>query len=207
MKKLLLLLGLTLFLTGCQTLPTQPSYLVDGKPIGNHYMTWPAREKQLYGLTAWTASGSLAARNQIKGGWSASFHWEQEQPRTYELALFGPLGMNPIQIQGTPTQVTLKTSKQTLTAENPEVLMQHALGWQLPVSNLTYWLRGLPVPRVPEGHAVDMNNHIVHLKQEGWNVQYLRYVSIHGVDLPDRILLINPPWIAHIVIQHWQLNS
>lgn len=203
MKKLLLL-ALTLLLTGCQTF-TPSGYMADGKPLGNHYMPWPQRQKQLRALTNWTAGGSIAARNQIKGGWNASFNWQQQRDN-YDIALFGPLGTNHVQVTGAPNQITLKTSQRTYTANSPEALLQQQLGWQLPVSKLAYWLRGLPAPGSRERHAVDMNNHIVHLNQDGWNVYILRYVSVNGVDIPDRILLTNPPWVAHITIHQWQFN-
>lgn len=203
MKKLLLL-AVMLLLTGCQSFTTN-EYMADGKPLGNHYLPWPQRQKQLQALTAWTTNGSIAAHNQIRGGWNASFNWQQ-QAHSYNVALFGPLGMNHVQINGTPGQVTLITSKQTLTASNPEALLQQETGWQLPVSNLPYWLRGLPAPYSRDKHAVDMNNHIVHLNQDGWNVYYLRYISVNGVDIPDRILLTNPPWVVHIVMHQWRFG-
>ncbi len=205
MKKLLLL-ALMLLLTGCQTLSTR-GYMADGKPLGNHYLPWRQRLKQLNSLSAWNASGSIAARNQIKGGWSASFNWQQQNRTNYILALFGPLGTNHIEIDGKPNNITLKTSRQTYIANNPETLLQQQVGWRLPVSNLPYWLRGLPAPYSHATHySHDMNNHMVYLAQDGWEVRYLRYVSVNGIDVPDRILLTNPPWVAHIVIHQWQLN-
>jgi len=203
MKKLLLL-AMILLLTGCQTF-TGNEYMADGNPLGNHYLPWPERQRQLYNLNNWSANGSISARNQIKGGWNASFNWQQ-QARNYRLALFGPLGMGHIQINGTPYQVTLQTPRQTFTARSPEALLQQQLGWRLPASDLAYWLRGLPAPHSHERHAVDMNNHIVHLTQDGWNIIYLRYISVNGIDIPDRILMTNPPWVAHIVVQQWRLN-
>lgn len=203
MKKLLLL-ALALLLTGCQTFSSN-GYMADGKPLGNHYLPWPQRQKQLRTLSTWTASGSISARNQIKGGWNASFNWQQHA-NDYDLSLFGPLGTNHVDISGTPNHVILKTSRQTFTAISPETLLQQQLGWQLPVSKLAYWLRGLPAPGSRERHSVDMNNHIVHMDQDGWNIYILRYISVNGVDIPDRVLLSNPTWVAHIIIHQWQFN-
>jgi len=203
MKKLLLL-ALMVLLSGCSTFSSN-NYMADGKPLGNHYLTWPQRQQQLQSLSKWAVAGSLAVRHQVKGGWNASFNWQQIG-QNYDLSLFGPLGMNHVQITGSPSLVTLKTNQQTLTANSPEALLQQQLGWQLPVSDLRYWLRGLPAPYSKSRRSLDLNNHMVHLVQDGWNVIYLRYISVNGVDVPDRILMNNPQWNAHLVVRQWDLN-
>jgi len=180
------------------------SILEHGAPIGNHNLPWPERQAQLTALNQWNAQGSIGAHS-VEKGWNASFNWQQ-QPNDYTIQIFGPLGINRIQLAGNSQQVTLQTASQTYNATSPELLIQQQLGWKLPVSNLYYWLRGLPAPNSRFTRSFDMNHHIVHLQQDGWDLKYLRYLSIKGIDLPDRILLSNSRWQIRIVVTDWQLQ-
>jgi outer membrane lipoprotein LolB len=205
MKRLLLLL-IPVFLTACTTFNTEtPSSVVDGnKPLGTHSMPWPKRQAQLMALQNWSAQGNAAAHTDTKG-WNASYHWQQND-NNYSLVMFGPLGMDRIQISGTPGQSTLTTSAQkTFTANSPETLLLEQTGWSLPVSDLYYWLRGLPDPHGRFKRSFDLNNHIVHLYQNGWEIRYLRYISVNNIDLPHRIVLSNDQWQVRLVITQWQL--
>lgn len=199
----LLALAFVLILTGCASINPQSMH-DNGAPVGNHHMPWPQRQAQLTALKQWSAEGSIGAHS-AKNGLNASFSWQQ-QADNYTIQLFGPLGINRTQLAGNKQQVTLQTSKETFTASNPELLLRQRTGWRLPVSNLYYWLRGLPAPNARYTKSFDANNHLAQLNQAGWNVQYLSYSSVNNVDLPDRILLTNPQWRVRLVIRNWQLQ-
>lgn len=203
MKKIILL-GLALFLTGCSSMQSnpQPTFHEFGEPLGNHYLSWNNRQAQLSAIQNWNAQGNLAINTDQKGV-NASFNWQQ-QNANYTIALFGPLGSNRVTLTGGPTQVTLQTPNQTFTAADPESLMQQQLGWSIPVSNLYYWLRGIPAPGVKVVHeSLDMNKHLSQLSQQGWHIIYLRYLSVNGVDLPNRLLLSNSRVQLRVVITKW----
>jgi outer membrane lipoprotein LolB len=211
MKKLSLLL-LLLFplvsLIGCSTTTSQESssFTENGRPLGTHYLTRPQRQAQLLAINSWTAQGNLAVHTDQKG-WNASFNWQQ-QGGDYTLALFGPLGSNRVQLSGNPQQVVLQTGSQTYSAATPEELVQQRLGWEIPVTNLYYWLRGAAAPNVRAARkSYDTNNHLVQLDQQGWHIVYLRYLSVNGVDLPSRILLSNARMQANIIITGWNINQ
>lgn len=204
MKKLLLPF-LIILLSGCSTLnqSSQNSFNDFGNPLGNHYLTRSQRYSQLSTMNSWTARGSIAIHSQQKG-WNASFNWQQ-QPHGYNISLFGPLGMNRVLLSGNAQQVTLQTANRTVSAYTPEQLLQRELGWSIPVSDLVYWLRGVPGPDSRSRQSYDMNNHLAHLTQEGWSIIYLRYISVNGVDLPNRLLLNNGPLQIRIVISQWDV--
>lgn len=201
MKKLLLL-PLFFTLTACSTLPSTFSSTA-GTYSGAHYLSWKQRQAQVAALQNWTAQGSIAAQNNRKG-WNASYSWEQEG-EAYTLQLFGPLGMNHVQLSGNSKQVILKTAQHIYSAASPEALLQQQAGWTLPVSNLLYWLRGSPAPHAPFKRSLNPSNHMVQLYQAGWRILYLQYDSVHGIDLPTQMLLSNPQWHIRIVVNHWQV--
>ncbi len=198
------LLVFTLFLAGCSTFAPNSTPLVDGSPLGLHHLSRPQRQQQLRNLQNWSSQGSIALRNSKKG-WNASFAWRQSQQNSV-LDLFGPLGTNHIQLTSAPGHATLKTTQQTYSAANAETLLEQHIGWQLPVNDLQYWLRGLPAPGTRTRQSYDMNNHLAQLTQQGWHLIYLRYISVNNVDLPDRILITSPEWTAHIIIHRWQFE-
>jgi outer membrane lipoprotein LolB len=206
MRYLLLTTLLLLALTGCtSTLMPQNTIVEGGITLGNHYLTKPERQAQLNAIRNWTAGGSIAAHNDTQG-LNAYYHWQQKGDH-YELVMFGPLGVGHTQLSGEPGRVTLTTpSQQTYTAANAETLLLERTGWHLPVSDLYYWLRGLPLPHARFRGYFDPNNHLVNMYQDGWRLMYLRYVSVNGIDLPGRILLTNRDWRVQIVITQWQLN-
>lgn len=208
--KRLFTLAMFLLLTGCSSFlapptpnPEETTSVQPGTQLGNHYMAWPARQAQLNTVTSWTAQGSVAARTDKKG-WNAYYHWQQ-QGNIYDLSLFGPLGVNRVQLDGRPGLATLtNAAQQKFTAPSAEILLQQRLGWALPVSNLYYWLRGLPAPHTRFRRSFDMNNHLVNLYQNGWRIIYLRYVAINGIDVPDRLLLTSGPWQVRLAVTKWQ---
>lgn len=196
-----------ILLSGCASMSSQQqtyTFQENGRPLGTHYLTWTARQQQLSAIPNWNIQGGIAIHND-QHGWNASFNWQQ-QAKNYTLVMFGPLGANRIQLSGTATSVTLQTPNQTLTAATPEELVSREIGYPLPVSSLYYWIRGLPSPYSPILHrSMDMNNHLANLTQQGWSIIYLRYLSVNGKDLPDRMLLNNGNLQIRIVITGWQV--
>jgi outer membrane lipoprotein LolB len=150
----------------------------------------------------WASQGAIGFVSQQQG-WSASFYWEQWRNH-YRLQLYGPLGVGQILLRGSPQRVSLITSDQrTFTATKPEQLLLEQTGWKLPVSNLVYWIRGLPSPRFPFKRFFD-SEHRLHLSQQGWDIRYEEFVSISQQSLPAKITLTYPGLRIRIIIRQWQ---
>jgi outer membrane lipoprotein LolB len=199
MRKFIVII-LAIFLSGCASLiqraaPPPPPRA----KIVSHYLPWAQRKVQLNALQNFRANGNLAVHATSGRGVNASFSWEQHH-HTYQLSFFGPLGTQSTVLTGNPSQVCLTTHQQTYTAQNPERLLQDQLGLNLPVSQLYYWLRGLPAPQSRYTTNLDAFNRIMQLRQSGWRVIYK-----HFTNLPDRIEMSNCQWQVRIVINHWDI--
>lgn len=185
-----------LILAGCATVSsTQPA--AENKSVG-----WEDRTTALSNIKNWDLHGLIAvhARNDA---FSANWHWQQLANHDYTIEMFGPMGSNSLQITGTPSHVTLETSDgKKASASSPETLLQQQVGWQLPVSNLYYWIRGLPVPNVSAQKHFDAYHHLTTLVQQDWTVQYLRYTAVNHVDLPSKMVLTNPAINIKLIINH-----
>ncbi len=198
--RLFALLILITSLAGCMS-PKPASTAAENKTI-----TWSQRKQDLQQITRWQANGAIAIRDQQQAQ-SASVKWQQQSQSTFAIRLFGPLGVGNTIIIGKPGNVTLTTPEnKTYTATSSEALLQQQTGWQLPISNLYYWVRGLPAPGSKPQMKLDPYNHLRTLQQSGWNILYQRYTAVKGKDLPSKITMTNGPITAKLIINRWVLS-
>jgi outer membrane lipoprotein LolB len=162
------------------------------------------RQGDLAKLSAWTIKGRLAIQTEQEG-WTVTLHWVQDKEH-YTLRFIAPLGQGTYELNGDVNTVSLLTAdNQFLQADNPEKLMLDNLGWNVPLNGLKYWVRGLPEPdTIPDNLEVDDRGRITDLRQSGWNISILRYVSVAGIDLPDKLFMQNDRFKLRLVIQDWK---
>ncbi len=122
------LLGL-LFLGGCAVLQKPEEVLPQGVPP--RLPEWKARVSEISSITAWQASGSMAAR-QAHQAWSGNVAWQQSGS-DYTIDFSGPAAAGHFQVRGTASSITLTdTNGASETASTPEELLQRRLGWDFP---------------------------------------------------------------------------
>jgi outer membrane lipoprotein LolB len=172
-----------------------------GTPI-----SWNQRASTLKNIQSFTLSGKIAIETNQNAG-SAFVFWQQEHQQ-FTMTLSGPLGMSEIKLNGQPGNVTLLAANgKQYQASSPEQLLQQQWGWNLPISHLNFWIRGLPAPNMQKTLSLDSSQHIRQLNQAHFDIQYLEYQTINnGIDLPRKIF-INSPWIKiKIIIYDWKLG-
>lgn len=184
-------------LTSCATLPAPEA-------PKNESISWDSRSSSLAKIKNWNLQGLVAIRTP-KDAFSASMKWQQ-QARQYTILLSGPMGTSATQLIGSDHSVELTTADgKKFNAASPETLLAQQLGWQIPVSHLYYWIRGIPVPGLPANKHVDGFNHLTELTQDGFRIQYLRYSEVDHMDLPSKIYLNNRTLNVKIIISQWSL--
>ncbi|NNM58390.1 MAG: outer membrane lipoprotein LolB [Legionellales bacterium] len=196
-------IGLTLVLSACTSItPVAPPTATVAKPV-----SWSQRQQQLSTVTAWNLQGAIGMQQNDKH-WSASINWQQEQASNYTIRLFGPFGAGATVLQGQPGQVSLVTNDhpQPVISTNPESLIAKETGWNLPVSNLYYWVRSIPAPGAPSSITLDQANRLSTLQQAGWQINYLDYTTVNGLDLPSTIRLNSPNFSIKLVIKEWSFT-
>ena len=183
------------FLESCSTLPpAAPLVHVDSA----------IRQAKLEHLTRWKIIGKIAAQTQQAAG-SATLAWTQNQDHFY-ITLMGPLGSNGLTLTGSSREVDLKTANgQLFSASSPEQLLAQQWGFEVPVSFLRDWVRGLPAPGVKAQLQYDAYGRLVSLTQQGWQVQFLSYTRVAGIDLPVRMNIISSLLKVKIVVYEWKL--
>ena len=172
-----------LLTTGCQSL--KPSNAAAGTtPI---VQTQKLDSFTINGKIGITIPESVSQNSGAQGG-SAFYAWGQQQDR-FAIELIGALGIGKTNIEYDGKTATLVSEKTgTMTAEDPETLLQKATGWQAPISQLPYWISGRSAPsdRAPQ---VDNQGRLVSSVNGNWSANF----TYNGTEkLPNRITATQP---------------
>lgn len=196
----LCLTALLALLTGCVS---SPKTTVQGHGDAK---IWHQQQAQLSKIDTWTISGKLGLRSPQQNG-SGTLIWAQ-RGEYFDILLSGPLGRGATRLKGHPGAVTLDASGQgQLSASTPEELAYTQLGWNLPVSNILWWIRGLPVPDIPAQAILNDQSHLARLTQDNWNVEYLSYSQQNGFVLPERLRLTQGELAITLVVKEWNAKA
>lgn len=169
-----LLLALLLLVASCASRP----------PL-EESTAWSVRQAQLESLDHWQLQGRVNARYENESH-TPRIRWLQDAER-YTIRLWGTLNAGATLIEGSPGFVTFKQDGQVHTASSPETLILEHLGYELPVSRLNYWIKGLPTPDAEHRLELGEFNEPVSLVQSGWTVRYLDYRLFGTHSLPRRV--------------------
>ncbi|KTC87909.1 lipoprotein insertase outer membrane protein LolB [Legionella drozanskii] len=155
-------------------------------------------------ISSWDISGAMAARSKNKG-WSATVNWVQRGASQYQIRLSGPLGSGTVLISRSGGVVTLRDGPKTASSSNAESLLKQQTGVSLPVSNLYYWVRGIPAPGSVQGEKRDAAGRLVQLRQGGYTIQYPQYSSAGGTSLPTTVRLQGNGIFIKMIIKSWRV--
>ncbi|GGJ92991.1 lipoprotein insertase outer membrane protein LolB [Pseudomonas matsuisoli] len=193
-----LTLGLVFaLLAGCAGVGQREAVEGQGDP-----RQWAEHKARVATLDGWQISGKVGIRAPRDSG-SGSLFWLQRQDY-YDIRLSGPLGRGAARLTGRPGAVQLESSEGRYAAESPEALLTRQVGWQLPVSNLLWWIRGLPAPDSKSRVSLDAGSHLARLEQDGWSIEYTRYADFDGYTLPERLKLTGQDVEVILVVKEWQ---
>lgn len=188
-------------LAGCTSTSEKNQQIVASNP--QLEQRWKINEKQLDGVNHWQAEGKLAVAQRKKGG-NASFVWQQ-QGEFYQIKIFGPFGAKSAYIIGGPNHVELKEANGNVsTAKSPEALLYKVVGWQVPISGLRYWLRGIPVPNTRSGKQFNEQGLLATLKQQGWHIEYQDYSHNNFAPLPSKVVLSSDHVKVKMIVNNWK---
>lgn len=155
-------------------------------------------------LQNWYLKGKVGIKAGKEGG-SAYINWQQ-QANDYVINLHGPFGQGALTLTGNELEVTATSQKLgTLVAPTPEELFYQHFGWYVPLSNLHYWIRGVPslTRPVEELNRDAENQRISNFIQDGWSVSIPRYIEVSERWLPKKIIIKSPDMKITIAISSW----
>ncbi len=183
-------------LTACA--PPRPA---EEQPV-NKVIPLEKRKAETATVSNWQIRGAMAAKSKTKG-WSATMNWTQSGPSSYQIRLMGPLGGGAVLITRKGGNITIQDGPKTSTSTNAGELLAKETGIRLPVDNLYYWVRGLPAPGAVQSEKHDEYNHLSTLQQSGYTINFTKYTSVKGIDLPSMIRLEGNGVMIKVVIKSW----
>ena len=189
------LILLAIVLSGCAQAP------VDSRITPS----WDARRDELMRLESWDLKGRIAVRTQNESG-SGSLLWAQRRDM-FDIRVIAPLSGRTYELSGAAGSVTLRTpDRNTVQAEDAETLLRQAEGWYFPVSELIYWIRGLPAPVLKvDQMQLDEEDRVSTLNQGGWSIRYRNYLRIGETSMPGRMDLENEHVRVRLSVREWNL--
>lgn len=184
--RLTLLFWLSL-LGGCTLLPVSPI---------------PAERPGRPDVSAFALNGRVAIKYNGSRH-SAGLRWVH-QPQSDELLLLAPLGQTAARVYRDARHATLEEGDRLYQADDVESLMQQVLGWHLPLSGLHYWVLALPIAKSEAQIERDAAGRVAVLRQNGWEVRYIRYAGDGANSLPTRLELKRDGLQMQLLIDEWE---
>lgn len=182
-----------------------PQQVVRNKGDAASIAQQEAREQQLASANHWTLVGRLAVSTGNDAG-SGNVTWTQNGDH-YEFELRAPITGKSFRLTGGPDGAVLEgLDDGPQRGPNAEVLMQRALGWDVPLDELRAWVLGVRA----SGSNADMSfgdDHLLSmLQQNGWTVSYINWDATQKPPLPTLIRAQKSPFMVKLVVQSWSLQ-
>jgi outer membrane lipoprotein LolB len=172
-------------MSGCALLPAAPA------PVSR-----PAQPE----FAPFALNGRISINHQGTR-YSAGLRWTH-QVQSDEMLLLAPLGTTSARVFRDAHSATLDDGDKHYQADDAETLMQQVLGWHFPLTGMHYWVLGLASAESPAQIERDGNGQITVLRQDGWEVRYLRYADA----LPSRLQISREDLQVQLLIDEWEWN-
>ncbi len=151
----------------------------------------------------------LEGRVSVKAGeesFSGGLTWHRDR-ESEALLLRTPLGQGLAEMYAGPAGLELKNAEgRVYRAADADALVKQALGLELPLRGLAWWVVGLPRPEAVYHAIPDAEGHLGELVQEGWHILFSRYGDHHGRQLPSKLVAQRGEELeVRLVIDAWEL--
>ncbi len=196
------LVAAVLVLSGCATrAPRAVLPPVMGSPEEHQQQ----REAALGLQQGWSMQGRVALSNGRDGG-SGRIEWEQDGTH-YDVSLSAPVTRQSWRISGDPAQARLEgIDGGPLQGEDPNVLLRQATRWDIPVTALASWVRGLRADEARHGPArmaFGPDGRLATMEQDGWTVRYTAWQAMGGTEVPQKLEATQGAAKVRLIVDAW----
>ena len=163
-------------------------------------------QTQLNHLQQWQVRGKLSVVSP-EDAVTGYLTWQQDY-ENFDLFITGPFGQGSSRLVGNSGQATLTLpSQDPVKAPSAEYLMARYLGWQFPVMDIRYWIKGQASPNSSVTEARNTMGLLKSLQQHGWQVEFSRYQRQGDTWLPGRIKMTGQQYKFIFAIKEWTIND
>lgn len=152
----------------------------------------------------WNISGRVGLSDGNRGG-SLGFTWQAEGD-AHRIHLKTSTGGRQWRLHFTPGHAVLEgTDVGRLEGRSPDPLVEHAVGWPIPVDALSWWIRGLLPPGggevefAEDGTLAGVNGPI-------WTLEFQRFDQVEGRLLPTRLVARSGDYSVRIAVGEWKFG-
>lgn len=192
-----------LVLAGCAPVTVRPTPGLPGTP--QQLAAQAARERTLGAEVDWTLAGRFAASDGHHGG-SGSLDWRQNGTQ-YRFTLRAPITGKSVELDGGPDGAVLRgVGHHALAGRDASAVLQQEFGWEVPVADLAWWVRGLRAPEQPSVLTFGTNGLPATLYQAGWHIDYRNWYTDRNPPLPRTVYASRDPYNVRVLVEHWGLT-
>ncbi|MDC9720452.1 MAG: lipoprotein insertase outer membrane protein LolB [Gammaproteobacteria bacterium] len=191
-------LGMLCFgIAACSTTPTNTL----SRTASHAYSPFSHKQSELEKLIEWDVGGKLAVH--VNGKSNAGILTWRQRSAHFELLINGPLGSGQFHITGTPGLVIATNSTKQVEAASIEALFMQEFGWQFPMQELRYWVRGIPQPNTGSIVTYTPKGDAATIEQAGWMVTYHSYSQVSGLSMPKKVTIVGNDIRLVLVLKSW----
>jgi outer membrane lipoprotein LolB len=169
--------------------------------------TQAAREAQLAGRTRWALSAHIFVSDGGDNSGSGDLDWKQAGEH-YDFILRAPTGKT-WKLSGDAGHAVLEgVDPQPISGSDPERLLRERLGWEVPVADLSAWVRGMRRP--PEQRsALQFNAQDLPavLDQDGWRIEYRDWFADRTPPVPRKVFASRGEARVKMSIDSWSFDD
>lgn len=164
--------------------------------------SWAEQRSALLAQAQFRFTGRIAVASGSEG-FSGGLDWQQNAAHS-TLQLRGPLGAASVQAEFDERDLSLRLSDgRELNGTFARTALAGALGFDVPLASLAYWLRGCDDPQFTATTSLDEQNRLATLTQQGWQISYEAYQRHGALWLPQRLTLRRDSVRLRVLIQAW----
>ena len=162
------------------------------------------KSDQLATYSDWSMVGRLAVSNSEDGG-SGHFSWKRNSGES-QMDFHGALGRGAWRLQTGTQGAELELADGTVhRADSTDQLVRIQVGWEIPVDELSWWVRGLVAPGGYQERVIDREGNLSELLQDGWTIEFGGYRTFEGMSLPVKLVARQADWKVKLAIRDWEL--
>lgn len=152
-------------------------------------IVWDQQRELLEDLETWQLQGRVNVRYNEEND-TPRIRWQQLNT-DYNIRLWGTFNVGMTRISGNTGMVTMEHDGELFRANSPEDLILQQLGYELPVSYLEFWVRGLPVPDLTADMSFNELNQLSLMQQDNWSITYEDPRQYGELTLPREVIVAN----------------
>lgn len=165
-----------------------------------------AREAKLASMKSWTLTARIGVSDGKDGG-SGELVWKQNGDN-FDFTVHAPVTGKTWKLSGDASHATLEgVDPQPDTGRSPDRLLKDRLGWDVPLAQLSDWVRGLRAKGSPPNTTYDAQNLPAVIEQDGWKVEYRDWFTERNPPLPKKVFATRGNSRVRVSIEDWSINE